>query len=129
MPNKVAAYYTTDEPYRNVGSNHIVAAKYNAASKVLYVKFYNGAEYEYYGIEQGLYDGMMASPSHGVFFWANIRQRYPYKLLGSDSSKNKPKPIPGQGASYKAVPELAKLDKLDQQEFALNISVISSLKN
>lgn len=91
MPNKIAAYYTTDQAYRAVASNHISSTRYDASSMTLYITFYNGASYKYYGVPKDLYEGMMRSPSHGVFFWENIRQRFPYELLESteDNSVSK----------------------------------------
>jgi len=50
MVSKVAGYYTTDEGYRNVGSNHLSRIAYNPNDLVLHIEFYNGAKYEYYGV-------------------------------------------------------------------------------
>jgi hypothetical protein len=117
MVNKVTGYYTTDQEYRAVASNHISEISYDAESLNLYIKFYNGAYYVYYGIPKGLYDGLISSPSHGVFFWENIRQRFHYDLLNEAQAK------PGKGnieapssILSEIYPELVKLDKLDVKE-------------
>lgn len=138
MPNKIAGYYTTDDPYRHVASNHINGWKYDADNLTLDVEFYNGSRYRYFGINRGIIDGMERSPSHGAYFWSQIRQRFPYELIqkatGSVSSSLGAKGVLSQGKSskpsqnviqseikqlYLAFPSLKKLDALDTKELAL----------
>jgi hypothetical protein len=78
--------------------------------------FHNGAEYKYFGVPLGLYEGMMRSNSHGTFFWAHIREVFPFegpKMVGIN------KPTDNTSIKYKINPELARLDKLDTQEAQL----------
>jgi hypothetical protein len=102
----VSAHYTTEEDYRAVASNHISAIKYNKISMELRITFANGAVYQYLGIPFALYQGLMASPSHGVFFWRNIRQRFPYNLIKNRSDTT----------IDQVCPELKQLDALDLNE-------------
>lgn len=135
MPSKVAGYYTTDDPYRNVGSNHINGVRYENQSKTLFIDYWNGARYKYYGVPRDLYEGLMKAPSHGTFLWPNIRQSFPYDLIdedgniirsggpskptGSSTLNFKDKPIPTPSTINQTIPELGKLDKLDTQESVL----------
>lgn len=102
----VESYYTTDQDYRAVASNHISAIKYNKISMELRITFANGAIYQYLGIPFALYQGLIASPSHGVFFWRNIRQRFPYNLIKNQSDE----------VINRVCPELKQLDALDLSE-------------
>lgn len=130
MPSAVAGYYTTKHKPRNIAisSDYIKSTRYDKASLVLYVTFYNNQVYKYFGVPEDIYKGMMNSPSHGVYFYANIRQSFTYELVNEYSpvspsnspNLNANKKV-GNGSSIasKAVPELAKLDILDSQELSL----------
>lgn len=129
MVSKVAGYYTTDQAYRNVGSNHLSRIAYNPNDLVLYIEFYNGSKYAYYGVPKGLYDGLMKSPSHGVFFWSNIRQVFPFDLIdefpnSSPAISNNPKKLQKNSSNSELVgnilPENKKLDVLDKQQQELD---------
>jgi hypothetical protein len=72
----------------------------------LRITFANGAIYQYLGIPLALYQGLMSSPSHGVFFWRNIRQRFPYNLIKNQSDE----------VISQVCPELKQLDALDLSE-------------
>lgn len=116
MLDKVKSYYTTNEKYRPVGSNHLTSIRYDEDSLSLFITFYTGAHYVYYGVPKGLYEGLMESPSHGTFFWQNIRQRFPKKLLAGPVND-------GMEEAIKNIcPELYKLDKLDIEEKKLSKS-------
>lgn len=101
-----SAHYTTDEDYRPVASNHISKISYNKVGLDLVITFANGARYRYLGVPFALYQGLMRSPSHGVFFWRNIRQRFPYILLKTSSDD----------ITEAICPELKRLDALDLNE-------------
>lgn len=102
----VSAHYTTEEDYRPVASNHISKISYNKVGLDLVITFANGARYKYLGVPFALYQGLMRSPSHGVFFWRNIRQRFPYILLKNSSDD----------ITEAICPELKRLDALDLSE-------------
>jgi len=116
MPNAKVRHYTTNDPYRPTASNHIMGIKYDEAGMVLYMSFYNGAKYKYYGVPKGLYDGMMASTgSHGTFFWANIRPKFEGILITEDEM-----PTEAPRSRLERFKEEARLDVLDQEENRLN---------
>ena len=107
----------TDDPYRLTASNHIYAIKYIEEEMNLCITFHNGAEYIYYGVPKGHYEAMMASKTHGTYFWMHIRQEYECKLLGmKDLSKSL---NPKTAIQYEICPELVKLDKEDEKEIKL----------
>lgn len=97
------------QPYKQTASNHIDAIRYNKDDRILTIRFYNGAVYEYLGVPLGDYEAMLQAPSHGAYLWDNIRGVFPYRQLGANSST-------GGDIRAEILPELAKLDKLDQQE-------------
>lgn len=113
MPNQVAGFYTTNQQYRATASNHIYGYKYDKPNLTLYIQFYNTAVYKYLGVQPGVVEGFEKAQSHGVFLWQNIRQRFPYSKIG-----NKPLGYLSQldNPYYELFPDLAKLDKLDEQE-------------
>lgn len=111
MPDKIKAHYTTDEAYKNVGSNHLSEIRYDEVSLTLFIKFYNGSHYKYFGVPKELYEGMMVAPSHGTFFYHRIRQKYPYKLI-DEATNQKTKP----SILNSICPESEKLNKLDEDE-------------
>lgn len=62
-----------------VSSSNIDAIKYDIDTQVLSVKFLSGATYQYMGVPYDLaLKFMMATESHGKFFWRNIRDQYPF---------------------------------------------------
>lgn len=114
MPNAVTSYYTTTDKYRATASNHIYGYKYDADNLCLFIQFYNGATYKYLGVKPGIVEGFEKSPSHGTFFWENIRQKYITVPMGK-------KPLgyldnQHGNINYELFPDLAKLDKIDEQE-------------
>lgn len=52
--------------------------KYNPDTQTLELSFKpNGATYEYSGVTQNVFDGLLTSDSQGSFFYHNIRNIYP----------------------------------------------------
>jgi len=45
---------------------------------VLEIEFLSGSLYLYQHVPKSEYDGLMAAPSKGKYFWANIRKGTPY---------------------------------------------------
>jgi hypothetical protein len=116
MPNKSTGFYTTDMPMKSIWSNNIKSiGEYSPDSLSLVIEFNSGAVYKYYGIQPDMYAGMMKAPSHGVFFYHNIRQKFPYDLLTGIPQVKKPV----DNVLLEVYPELAKLNKLDEKESKL----------
>ncbi|WP_215781980.1 KTSC domain-containing protein [Paludibacterium sp. B53371] len=59
-------------------SSSISRICHDADSQILFVRFVNGSQYEYYLVARQIYQDFLASPSKGQFFNRNIRSRYPY---------------------------------------------------
>lgn len=62
-------------PYLN--STAIERVEYNPSTRVLQVWFVgSGGPYDYYGVPQHVYDGLLRAPSAGQYFNDNIRDQY-----------------------------------------------------
>lgn len=60
-----------------VSSSNLASVGYNPDSETLEVEFAKtGKVYEYYNVPQFMYDRLMAAPSVGVFFNAEIKNAY-----------------------------------------------------
>ena len=64
-----------------VTSTDIRAIGYDADSQTLEIEFNSGGVYRYSGVPSGEHDGIMAAASHGKYFHANIKNRYPFEKL------------------------------------------------
>ncbi|EQI14959.1 UNVERIFIED_ORG: KTSC domain protein [Clostridioides difficile F501] len=49
---------------------------------VLRIRFNSGGTYQYLGVPEGVFRGLMTAQSHGRFFHANIKGCYPYSKIG-----------------------------------------------
>jgi hypothetical protein len=56
-----------------VSSSSLASIGYDPQSEKLEIEFKNQTIYEYYNVPQVIYDQLMAAPSHGSYFSANIR--------------------------------------------------------
>lgn len=50
--------------------------------ETLYIKFHSGGLYMYSGVPYSIYSGLMSAASHGKYFYAHIKNRYPYRRIG-----------------------------------------------
>lgn len=64
------------EGLTSVESSLIAGVKYDAAKKVLTVALTSGDAYEYAGVPQATYDGLMAAESKGSYFTSNIKEKF-----------------------------------------------------
>ena len=62
-----------------VQSSNLAAIDY--WSGTLTIAFHNGGVYEYYHVPPSEYDGLMSASSHGKYFHAHIKGRYPYRKI------------------------------------------------
>jgi hypothetical protein len=65
----------------SVTSESIRSIGYDSDCQTLEVEFNYGAVYQYAGVPQGEYEGMMNADSKGKYFNANIRNRYSFVKL------------------------------------------------
>ncbi len=59
-----------------VSSSNISSIGYDSNSQTLEIEFNTGGIYQYYGVNQDLFNGLMSASSHGSFFHENIRGKY-----------------------------------------------------
>lgn len=59
-----------------LSSSNLASVRYDADAQILEVTFVNGGTFSYQNVELSLYTGLLAAPSAGKYFHANIRNRY-----------------------------------------------------
>jgi len=59
-----------------VSSSDISSIGYDVKSQTLEIEFHSGGIYQYYGVSQSLYKGLMNAPSHGKYFHQHIKGKY-----------------------------------------------------
>ena len=59
-----------------VSSSNLAAVGYDSESETLDIEFNNGRVYQYYNVPEFMYDNLMAAPSSGVYFNAEIKNAY-----------------------------------------------------
>ena len=64
-----------------VNSSNISSVGYDPDSQTLEIEFNNGGVYQYSGVPESVYDGMMGADSKGKYFHANINKTYPFSKL------------------------------------------------
>ena len=64
-----------------VTSTNVRAIGYDLDSQTLEVEFNNGSVYQYAGVPQDEYEGLMNADSKGKYLNANIKGRYPFTKL------------------------------------------------
>jgi hypothetical protein len=60
--------------YHPVSSSNLSEVAYDAASSTLGVRFKSGGEYEYYGVPEHVYRGLVSASSVGSYFHANVKK-------------------------------------------------------
>jgi hypothetical protein len=64
-----------------VTSRNLRSVGYDQNSQTLEVEFNSGSVYQYAGVPQGEYDGLMNAESKGTYLNARIKGRYSYVKL------------------------------------------------
>jgi hypothetical protein len=59
--------------YVSVDSSTVDAVAYDEASSMLGVRFKSGGEYEYFGVPESVYRGILAAPSAGKYFQTHVK--------------------------------------------------------
>ncbi len=65
-----------------VSSSDLRAVGYDSASQTLEIEFHSGGIFQYSGVPQPQYQNLMAADSHGWYFHAHIKARYPWRRVG-----------------------------------------------
>ncbi len=64
-----------------VTSSDILSVGYDAETQALEIEFTRGAVYQYSGVPQEVYDGILSADSKGKYFHANIKNIYSFLKL------------------------------------------------
>lgn len=62
-----------------VSSSNLVSVGYDPSSETLEIEFKNGSIYRYFNVPPFEHERLMAADSHGVYFNANIKDKYPFE--------------------------------------------------
>ena len=61
-----------------VSSSDLQSVGYDATTRTLEVEFNSRSVYQYSGVPESIYRGLMSASSHGKYFHAYIKDSYPY---------------------------------------------------
>jgi len=64
-----------------VSSSNLVSVGYDAGQRLLEIEFKGGRVYQYTGVPERVYSGLMNASSHGSYFHKHIRDRYPTRQI------------------------------------------------
>lgn len=59
-----------------VSSSNLAAVGYDPSAETLEVEFKNGSIYQYYNVPQVIFDQLVAAPSPGTYFNANVKNQF-----------------------------------------------------
>ncbi len=65
----------------SVTSSNVASLWYDAKTSTLEIEFNHGWVYQYFDVEQEVYDELMSADSHGKYFIANIKDCYAYEKV------------------------------------------------
>jgi len=57
----------------SVQSSHIASVGYERDSSTLEVEFLNGSVYQYFGVPESIFEGLVNAPSKGSFLHHNVK--------------------------------------------------------
>lgn len=64
-----------------VSSSNIASVGYDPDNEVLEVEFNGGRVYQYLGVPQSRYEGLMSAASHGTYLERHIKGIYSYRRV------------------------------------------------
>lgn len=64
-----------------VQSSAVRRITWDDRTATLFVQFADGDLYAYLGVPRSVFEAFVAAPSHGAFFAAAVRDRYPFRRL------------------------------------------------
>ncbi|MDZ8033526.1 KTSC domain-containing protein [Nostoc sp. DedSLP04] len=66
----------------SVSSSNIASIGYDAKQQILEVEFLKGSVYQYSGVSESLYTGLMSADSHGNYLDTYIKKgSFPYRQI------------------------------------------------
>lgn len=64
-----------------MSSSNLRSVGYDEAERILEIEFHGGQVYRFYGVPPHVYRQLMTASSHGKYFHANVKDRYPYERI------------------------------------------------
>lgn len=64
-----------------VSSSNLKSVGYDPCLRVLEIEFLRGGVYQYSGVPQHVFDGLMSASSKGQYFHSHVRNIYPYQHI------------------------------------------------
>ena len=61
-----------------VRSSNIHSVGYEVETQILELEFHSGGVYQYSGVSEVIYRGLMRATSRGSYFHQNIKDQYPF---------------------------------------------------
>lgn len=68
-------------PWRGISSSNLSFVRYRPADTSLEVQFQSGAVYQYTGVPESVYAGLLSAPSAGSYLAQQIKQRFPHSRV------------------------------------------------
>lgn len=65
----------------SVTSSNISAIGYDSDNQILEIEFNNGSVYQYSGVPEYEFEGIMNAASKGTYLNSNIKNKYPFSKL------------------------------------------------
>lgn len=65
-----------------VASSDLHSVGYDPGRRLLEIAFHSGGVYQYSGVPDGVYRGLMSAGSKGRYFHAHIKDHYPCTRIG-----------------------------------------------
>ena len=64
---------------QSVSSSNLAPVGYDPSSETLEIEFKGGTIYRYFNVPSFVHEQLMSANSHGVYFNANIKDKYPFE--------------------------------------------------
>jgi hypothetical protein len=64
-----------------VSSSNIKSIGYYEVDSILEIEFISGGIYQYFSVPKSVFEALMSARSHGSYFHAYVRDRYPTKKI------------------------------------------------
>ncbi len=84
ISNPLAAFLedmSSEMQWTPVMSSNVAEVGYNQGTNTLGVRFLNGSEYNYFGVDEDVYTSFLSAGSKGKFVWYTLRGAYPYERV------------------------------------------------
>ena len=66
---------------QSVSSSNVCSVGYDVDTDTLEVEFHSGSIYQYDGVPESVYLGLMQAASKGSYLHQHIRDQYPYRRI------------------------------------------------